>query len=348
MKYAAFFTGIFAIVSIMLMLNFAAGRECIYVNASKNSGIAGQDVKDFQFDNVKKELAILMKESEASPFCVPVLNTTKEIDITIKNDYVKHKLYITINELPQDYYNVNSLIGNGDFVTHAFYAYQKGVTYIELQMNQMYEHDVMIKNSKIYLDFSKPREKYDNIIVVDAGHGGPNTGITVEWEKEKEIALEITKKLKELLDQTGIRVYYTRLEDNDVKEIDRVSLANQVDADMLISIHTAYNNLNTEEFGIKAIYNSNYFIPQFGSIQLADTLEKSIIKECGTNALGLEAAKEGNILVHEATVPVVFLEVGVLSNDKERKMLSNDEYLGRIAIGIYNGIMESYEILEQK
>ena len=90
------------------------------------------------------------------------------------------------------------------------------------------------------------------------------------------------------------------------------------------------------------IYNDQYFIPGFGSVELADLLEKELASEIKTKALGLEKAS-GESKLRYATVPAAEVRVGCLSNKQEAILLKREDYIEKIANGIYNAIVSSYE-----
>ena len=80
--------------------------------------------------------------------------------------------------------------------------------------------------------------KEDFVVVLDAGHGGKDTGNRGNGYFEKHIALNITKLIgTKLQKQKGIKVIYTRKDDRFIELKSRAKIANQADADLFISIH---------------------------------------------------------------------------------------------------------------
>ena len=78
----------------------------------------------------------------------------------------------------------------------------------------------------------------DFVVVLDAGHGGKDTGNRGNGYLEKKIALTIALEIgKQLSSQKGIKVIYTRKDDRFVELKNRAKIANQADADLFISIH---------------------------------------------------------------------------------------------------------------
>ena len=80
--------------------------------------------------------------------------------------------------------------------------------------------------------------KEDFVVVLDAGHGGKDTGNRGNGYYEKHIALNITKMIgAKLQKQKGIKVIFTRKDDRFIELKKRARIANQADADLFISIH---------------------------------------------------------------------------------------------------------------
>jgi len=83
------------------------------------------------------------------------------------------------------------------------------------------------------------RDKGIHKIVIDAGHGGKDSGTSGAFSLEKEIALKIAQKAGEYIDQNlaGVEVIYTRFDDNFIELEERAQIANRNGADLFISIH---------------------------------------------------------------------------------------------------------------
>jgi N-acetylmuramoyl-L-alanine amidase len=210
-------------------------------------------------------------------------------------------------------------------------------------------------NQVLKLLLVHPQEKYDKIVVLDAGHGGDDDGMIQEsaedgQEKlaalcEKDIALRVVLAAGETLEQQGIKVYYTRTEDENPTEQARVTLANSVQADMLVSIH-ADSSEDTSLYGMRTLYNGTYFIPEFSSADLAYLLLEKAAAKTNEKAIGFEADQGQIYLLQNAMVPVTQLNIGYLSNRQEQKLLEKDDYIERIAEGVADGVLAAYEQME--
>ena len=92
-------------------------------------------------------------------------------------------------------------------------------------------------------------------IMIDAGHGGSETGATYKGIKEKDLNLEVSLILKKYLESAGFDVAMTRHQDIEVELASRVGLANLWKADLFVSIH--HNAYNTKAEGYEIYHYTN-------------------------------------------------------------------------------------------
>ncbi|MGI6550441.1 MAG: N-acetylmuramoyl-L-alanine amidase CwlD [Syntrophomonadales bacterium] len=187
------------------------------------------------------------------------------------------------------------------------------------------------------------------VIVVDPGHGGIDSGAVGRQTKtpEKEITLAISKKLARALSQAGAMVVMTRETDTDLsgdmqgsliqkKRRDlsqRVAIAEEVDADLYLSIHTNADP-SPRWYGAQTFYYANS--PQ--SKVLANCIQDEMVRILGNNK---RKAKEGVFYIMEkTTMPTVIIEVGFISNPREERMLMDELYQTRIAYAIMSGLVK--------
>ena len=222
------------------------------------------------------------------------------------------------------------------------------MTQLKLQMTGLYEHQYMFENGELELSFVHPSALYDRIVVLDAAHGGTDAGITGHGIREKELTLEITEKVRSLLEGSNVRVYCTRVDDTGISEEERAAFVNELHADMLISIRAGADDTKDQVFGIQTFYNGTYFIPYFGNIELADVLERSAVTAVGGKANGLFEADSQDVLLQKVQVPAAAIEVGYVTNAEEAGMLSLEEYKMKLAEGIAEAIRTAFAEKEEK
>ncbi|MBD5464447.1 MAG: N-acetylmuramoyl-L-alanine amidase [Lachnospiraceae bacterium] len=290
--------------------------------------------------------AIYEESSTASQYlCIPLEEAIKEEQVSIENDLMAQRLTITISGLEKDYFYTHKLSGNIESIQEIAYQSNMADSRLIIAYGDILEFESAFDEGHLYISFVPPREKYDKIIVIDPAHGGDENGICVEKLIEKEVTLDIAMRLKALLDKTDIKVYYTRLSDEKKSMEQIIRMVNGTKADMFLSIHGALEETDTSIYGITSYYNETFFIPNFSSADFAYLVEEKVTKSASAKALGLKAGEESMYLVRKAEVPVALVEVGYFSNRQERILLSKEDYKDRIAKGLYEAIIASYEQL---
>ncbi len=182
----------------------------------------------------------------------------------------------------------------------------------------------------------------NKIIVVDAGHGGTDSGAVRDNIIEKDITLSISKKLAKKLSDAGAAVVMIRSTDTDLvkdgekysKRADlsnRVKKANESKADLYISIHTNAET-NPSWQGAQTFYNAQ---SEEGKL-LAVAIQDEFIKGLKTKRQALT----GDYFVLKNTeMPAVIVEVGFISNHKEGALLVDDSYQDKVAEAIFQGLI---------
>jgi len=176
------------------------------------------------------------------------------------------------------------------------------------------------------------------LVVLDAGHGGSDCGATRAGVYEKDITLDVTKKIRDYLARAGVQVIMTRETDQTISLRDRVEIANRADPDAFISIHVNAAE-STSARGIETYwYNEN-------SIDLAKTVQGSFAAAVNSPNRGI--IKSMFYVIHHTRKPSVLVEIGFISNDQERAELISPAKQEIIAHSIAQGIL-SYLNLESK
>ena len=339
LKRTTIYCFVFFIIAMAGMFYYDANK--IIVIADSSAITAGNDGEENGFST---QYQLLMKSdvSEKNRFEIPLESSIMAEDVQIQNHYVEKELWIGLKGATTEFYSREYVTGNLENVSFGGYDVLDDILWIKLAMNDVFEFESTMSNGKLTIQMDKPKDVYDKIVVIDAGHGGEEKGHINGRLCEKDIALDILLLLQEKLKDGEIKVYYTRTDDTNVDSTKRVELANNVKADMFISIHTSYSE-DVSVAGVTTYYNGKYFIQEFGSIALADVVERSVAGATGANALGLLEAMEDDKLLNEAKVPVAQINVGYLSNETECDLLNEEEYKKMIADGIYTAIVGIYE-----
>ena len=184
----------------------------------------------------------------------------------------------------------------------------------------------------------KPNEKYEKIVVVDAGHGAHDPGPSYQETKEKDIVIEVALKLKELLKEDNtIKVYMTREGDTFLSPYERAILANEIEPDLFVSIHVNSAGTNTSARGIET-----YYTPKEDTRNkvFADMVQNKLIETFNTRDRGV---KENVFIVTKNTeAPSILVEMGFLSNQEDRAMMLAEGANYKYANVIYDCIIQYY------
>jgi N-acetylmuramoyl-L-alanine amidase len=177
----------------------------------------------------------------------------------------------------------------------------------------------------------------DKTFIIDPGHGGEDNGaMGKKGTLEKELNLEVSLRLKNLLEEAGAKVVLTRFEDTFISLYERAFLANFLMADFFISIHTnSHTKAQTE--GIEVFYYPNHS----HAGPLASSILDGMVSETGLKKL---AVKTNNFaVIRETQMPGVLLELGFISNPHEELTLSTEGFKDNAARGIFRGIIDFFQ-----
>jgi len=193
-------------------------------------------------------------------------------------------------------------------------------------------------------------EKKSFLVVVDPGHGGSDPGkIGVHKEKEKDINLEISLKVREKMEKENIRVVLTREKDEDLadegsqnKKIqdlkNRCEIIHQTQPDCVVSIHQ--NSYPDEKIKGAQVF---YYEDSKEGKCLGEIMQKNLVE--GLDKTNHRQAK-GNrsyYLLKKTDATLVIVECGFISNSEESTLLSSEKYQEQVAQSIVNGIKEYLE-----
>ena len=187
-------------------------------------------------------------------------------------------------------------------------------------------------------DFLKlPNVKQNNFsVVIDPGHGGSDPGaIGIGGIKETDVVLEVSKIVKKLLSDKGVKVVLTRKNEIDLDLPPRVSFANNTDADIFVSIHAnASRGKRRDINGLETFY----FRGGRGRL-LAKKIQKQILRVSpGSPDRGV---KQGRFYVIKNTsMPAVLVEIGFLTGRLDARRLDKAAHRKRLAYAIAKGILE--------
>lgn len=200
---------------------------------------------------------------------------------------------------------------------------------------------------RIFFSKSNDTDKDRIVIAIDAGHGGRDPGkVGVNKTLEKDINLSVAFKLKNLLELNDIKVIMTRKDDAGLysqsdtykKRADlqkRVDFIKENKADLAISIHQ--NSFSQAEVKGAQVF---YYTKSPESKQLAEMIQTQVVKTIADGNHRKAKSNDTYYMLKKTECPLVIVECGYMSNEKEAELLLDEEYQEKMAWGIHLAILQ--------
>lgn len=319
----------------------------LYVASNKTIVISDAAQEEFTGESdgtlpAREGMKLLLENAggEKKSICIPLQKGTKAENVVMENRYMEQELWIYLQGGESSFYRDNAVYGDLESLLQGYCEENRDGIILKLQMTDVMEYRSTMENDTLTIACYQPKELYPFVVVIDPAGGGADMGIVGEEYAEKNLALRVARQLQKLYGQDSVKLYFTRLEDVDVSEEERIGLVDAVSADAFIRIGASCDD-RQESYGIQSYYNEEYFIPGLGNVQLADALTRNVTIACSNRAEGLFPAAEDSIL-KKITVPAAQICLGYLSHPQENALLRQEDYQEKLAEGLADAITEVY------
>ena len=244
--------------------------------------------------------------------------------------------------LPGDYesdYGYGTYDVKGTVVENIEVSTKGGNTTFRFKQNRISAYEVADEGGSYAIRVKNPKEVYDKVLLLDAGHGGKDPGTSGNGMQEKNLNLTIAQKIAQKLQGSGIKVYMTRDSDVYPENSTRAKTANDI-ADLMVSIHM--NSGPETANGTETLYqvHTNDNGARLTSKQLAEILQGKVVSATGNTNRGAKLWTDVLIL-NRTTVPSVIVEVIFITNTGDALKISNPAYQDQVAQAIADGIQEA-------
>lgn len=262
-------------------------------------------------------------------------------NIEVEDLYREKQIVIDLGESYEEYFEEGRLEINKD-VMQKIEVINEETTQVIVSTSRIQAVDVVEDGDALQIKIVKPREKYDKVIVIDPGHGGTAPGSMGNGIVEKELNLKQALAVRDMLESnTDIKVYMTREDDSGVENKERAIFANDIEADLFVSMH---NNsaVQVEANGTEVIYYPHEQDDR--SKEIARIIQNKIIMYGETRDRGIKTGAD-LIVLNSTNMPAVLIEGGFLSNQEDAKTLVSEDFTQRYAYAIYEGLVEIFNTL---
>ena len=198
--------------------------------------------------------------------------------------------------------------------------------------------------------------QYSKTIFLDPGHGGRDSGAYYYNVAEKDLNMQVYRKLRKKLEELGYKVLTSRDSDIDVDFVtERSRMVNKTNSDIFIGIHfNATGNAYSKSSGIQTYsysddpdypskinpYWHNHPDRMSESKRLAAAIHSSLLAETGAKDAGL--LERSFAVLRETAKPAVLLELGYIDNFAENQQIRDSHYQDKLVAGIVKGIQKYY------
>ncbi|PNT94204.1 N-acetylmuramoyl-L-alanine amidase [Clostridium thermosuccinogenes] len=182
----------------------------------------------------------------------------------------------------------------------------------------------------------KPYSAKDKLVVIDAGHGGSESGATSAGVKEKDLNLDIAMRLNSLLKSKGVNTYMLREDDSYVGLYERAYIANSLNATLFLSIHN--NAFNNKETGTETLYHPN----SAKSKKFAQIIQNELISTLKTKDRKLKE-RPGLVVLKATKMPAALAEIAFVDSAEDRKKLLDENFRQKAAEALCRAIIKALE-----
>jgi N-acetylmuramoyl-L-alanine amidase len=240
---------------------------------------------------------------------------------------------------------VNSVIPNGftvassvyiDKIRYANFSDKPPTVRVVIDLKQKAGYQLIEDKVNHQVTIALVNKTTPYTIVLDAGHGGKDTGaISITKKREKDFNLAMVLKIQKLLQKEPlIQLVMTRQDDTFVELNDRAAIANNAGATLFVSVHG--NSYMKTSNGIETYYYNDQ------SLTLAQTIHPYIVDSTGF--ANKKVRKEKFRVISATQMPAILLELGYLSNPTEEAEMYKEEFQKRVAAAVVKGIKDYLHI----
>ncbi|MBE5829917.1 MAG: hypothetical protein E7305_10750 [Butyrivibrio sp.] len=345
MKKVAVKASVFAVISIALMLQRSATKHIMITDAAGAPLDRGESDSSYTLlidNNVPK--------GKEDALIIPLPKSVSSDNIVLEDRYMDHELRIYIDSREEGFYLDNPIVTNLPLLESAVCVNENdsGSVSLDFKLDDLYVNEsALTENSTIEVRFFEPKDKYEHVVVVDPFGGGQDTGDPGNGYFEKDVTLDTALLLRNVADKDkehGIKLYFTRLSDSDVGLEKREALIEDSGADLFVELScdgvqdNAYN-------GMASYYNDRFFLRRLSNAEFADIMLRSCALSASDEVLGVFPENEEGI-IDKCPVPAARISLGNVYGSSDKDRLSDTSYQTKVSEGLYNGILEAFEVME--
>lgn len=313
------FSAVLLVLSTLYFIGISSGVVTVRAESRAKRGAFNNDGEETVFEGADGNRAGYLR--------IPLPDEVEESDIKVAGDIYNKMIIISITGADEDFYKDNFFSGDMTGIDDVRYGCADGISTVELNTEAVSVPVTEYTKGSFFVRVVPPDEVYDRIIVLDGGHSGrDDPGSVVYGIEERSITHAVAQKVYEKLNSEDTFVYFTSVENPDLSEEDKIRIAEDLNADMLISIHTGADPDTRVTNGVGAAATG-------GLKNSASDLTSALAETCGQKDLGVSPR---NLVspVGEISVPALRVKLGFITNKAEAEKMNTAEYQEKAALVI--------------
>lgn len=217
--------------------------------------------------------------------------------------------------------------------------------------NALQPFDLELKNLNtqnyvLWLDGTHHDTSMWKIVVLDAGHGGSDSGTCSGELLEKDICLDVVLRLRTILEDAGVQVYLIREDDRYIDHRERILIANEIGATLFLSVHCDWFK-DSSLSGTTTLYYPSRALTagKLTELDYARIIQNELAEALETKDRGIIDRTDLAVLKN-AKMPSVLVELGFLSNETDLMLLSREAFRQKTAEALSIGILKALACID--
>lgn len=243
-------------------------------------------------------------------FAIPLTQTVDAQNIYMHEDFLENKLVITLKGAASCVEAGSKITIDSDLMAAVGVYRQQENVVLELYCEDTYGYALTQENGMLTVSFKPLREQYAIVSVV-----------YIPYQTRQRLSGQDIQALDKLAQQYNMKLFMTSGLENAYSEEEVIAFANALGADFVLGVDVA-EGAQTQK--ITTLCNTEYFIPCFGSVELAAVATESFLHAYSVPEAAVEAADAGCALVNEATVPAVYVTLSTTQSASGRPEMEYD------------------------
>lgn len=307
----------------------------LHNNISQYHSVSGNTINIFITDGLNTDYGLRITKPEYVTF----------EQFSLEDRYYENKFIISIPGNHTEFLAANPIINKSANISSYKVEFADNVTNIVVNTKKLQGCKLVNLGTVVGVIVDEPHSVYDNIVVLDPGHGGKDPGAQNKGVNESDLNFKILYEYgKELFDSpdSPVKAYWTRVDDSYITLDDRARFASKVGADMFVSLHMNSASSSAAK-GTEVYYcSTNNSVNTFGltSNKLATKCLYKITPAINTSVRGVKSANY--YVIRHNSVPAVLIELGFISNSSDFKTITNASSQKAAAKAIYESVVESF------